>query len=534
VQRYAETITRIPELPAMSSLRKKPGETEVTHSIPFDGSGGPVLRPENVPSRARKLFADLSDIGRLSHISPTVLSGCVRAIEAGIVLVASFVIAMAYVPDITPQQNVLYIVASLAAGVLTVGAFQAFRLYRVSAFANIPRQLPRLASAWLLVFATLAAAAFFFKLGPSFSRVWFLAWFIFGGLALLFVRIIVANYVRKWTADGRLNRYAVVVGGGRGGEDLIKQLEQMEDTDIRVCGVFDDRGDDRVSTTIAGYPKLGTVGDLVEFARKCRIDLLIVTLPISAEERLLQIFKKLWVLPVDIRLAAHTNALRFRPKAYSFIGRIPVIDVSDRPISDWDFVLKTIFDYVIAALAIVALSPVMLATALAIKLTSKGPVLFKQKRFGFNNELVEVYKFRSMYTDMSDANASKLVTKDDPRVTPVGNFIRKTSLDELPQLFNVLTGQLSLVGPRPHALQAKAADQLYHDVVDGYFARHKVKPGITGWAQINGWRGETDTHEKIEKRVEHDLYYIENWSILFDIFILIKTPFSLIGNKNAY
>ncbi|MEZ5877082.1 MAG: sugar transferase [Tepidamorphaceae bacterium] len=148
--------------------------------------------------------------------------------------------------------------------------------------------------------------------------------------------------------------------------------------------------------------------------------------------------------------------------------------------------------------------------------------------------MIEVYKFRSMSTDMSDANASKLVTKDDPRVTRVGKFIRKTSLDELPQLFNVLRGELSLVGPRPHALQAKAAEHLYDDVVVGYFARHKVKPGITGWAQINGWRGETDTQEKIQRRVEHDLYYIENWSIWFDIYILAMTPVSLMDTRSAY
>jgi lipopolysaccharide/colanic/teichoic acid biosynthesis glycosyltransferase len=149
--------------------------------------------------------------------------------------------------------------------------------------------------------------------------------------------------------------------------------------------------------------------------------------------------------------------------------------------------------------------------------------------------LIEVFKFRSMYTDLSDATASKLVTKDDPRVTRVGRIIRKTSLDELPQFVNVLTGQLSLVGPRPHAEQAKAAGKLYPEVVDGYFARHKVKPGITGWAQINGWRGETDTPEKIQKRVEHDLFYIDNWSLWFDIQILIKTPGSLVSKSdNAY
>jgi lipopolysaccharide/colanic/teichoic acid biosynthesis glycosyltransferase len=176
----------------------------------------------------------------------------------------------------------------------------------------------------------------------------------------------------------------------------------------------------------------------------------------------------------------------------------------------------------------------MLGVALAVRLESPGPVIFRQRRYGFNNELIEVFKFRSMHTNLTDTNAAKLVTKGDPRVTRVGRIIRKTSLDELPQLFNVLTGQLSLVGPRPHATQAKAAEALYEQVVDGYFARHKVKPGITGWAQVNGWRGETDTREKIEQRVKHDLEYIDQWSLGLDLLILAKTPLALLKSENAY
>ncbi len=211
-----------------------------------------------------------------------------------------------------------------------------------------------------------------------------------------------------------------------------------------------------------------------------------------------------------------------------------MLDLVDKPLEAWGGIAKWLFDKVIATVALILLAPVMAAVAVIIRLDSRGPVFFRQKRYGFNNELVEVFKFRSMYTDMCDAAAAKLVTKEDPRVTPVGRFIRKTSIDELPQLFNVLLGDLSLVGPRPHALAAKAGDDLYDDVVKSYFKRHKVKPGITGWAQINGWRGETDTHEKIEKRVEHDLYYIENWSIVLDLYILLKTPFALLKTENSY
>ena len=280
--------------------------------------------------------------------------------------------------------------------------------------------------------------------------------------------------------------------------------------------------------------KLGSIDDLIDFSRSSRIDCIIMTLPVTAEDRLLHILYRLWVLPVDIRLSAYGQKLRYRPRAYSYIGNLPCLDMFDRPLGEWGPLLKAITDKVFASIALVLFSPILAAVALAVKLESKGPVLFKQKRFGFNNELIEIYKFRSMHTNMSDIDASKLVTKDDPRVTRVGRFIRRTSLDELPQFFNVLKGDLSLVGPRPHATKAKAGDFLYENVVDGYFARHKVKPGITGWAQVNGWRGETDTAEKIERRVEHDLYYIENWSLTFDLYILARTPIALLNTDHAY
>src|SRR5258708_11681159 len=197
--------------------------------------------------------------------------------------------------------------------------------------------------------------------------------------------------------------------------------------------------------------------------------------------------------------------------------------------------MKWVFEKLGGRIILLLVYPLMLLAAIAIKLDSRGPVFFKQKRYGFNNELIEVYKLRSMYVDQCDAAASMLVTKGDARVTRVGAFLRKTSIDELPQLINVaLKGNLSLVGPRPHAVHAKAEDRLYDEAVDGYFARHRVKPGITGWAHVSGWRGETDTQEKIQQRVEHDLYYIENWSVLLDLYILAMTPFALAKHKNAY
>ncbi|MEZ5924952.1 MAG: undecaprenyl-phosphate glucose phosphotransferase [Hyphomicrobiaceae bacterium] len=471
---------------------------------------------------------------RLALISPEVLAGVVRLAELLLIAAIGIVAFLLYVDETGNVATWQYMVAVAAGSTGLSFVLAAIRLYRPSSFSTIWRQLARLWLAWTVVIELLVMAAFLLKIGTDFSRGWLLLWYVAGAGALIAFRLALAFLVRGWHKAGRLQRRAVIVGGGEPAARLIDALADEPESDIRICGIFDDRGADRIGASAAGIPMLGNLDELIGFSRSSRVDLLIISLPLYAENRLLQVFKKIWVMPVDIRLSAHTSKLRFRPRAYSYIGRLPFIDVADRPLADWDHVQKWLFDKVIGSLALIALSPVMALVALAIKLDSKGPVLFRQKRYGFNNELVEVYKFRSMYAEKSDADAARLVTKGDPRVTRVGRFIRKSSLDELPQLFNVIGGTLSLVGPRPHALQAKAADELYQNVVDGYFARHRVKPGLTGWAQINGWRGETDTKEKIQKRVEHDLYYIENWSVMFDLYILAMTPFALLKADNAY
>jgi Undecaprenyl-phosphate glucose phosphotransferase len=469
-----------------------------------------------------------------SAYSPIVLAGLVRVIEVALVMTVGFAVYVAYV---VPADGFAwyYILAIFGIALLAMLAFQVADIYQVQAFRGHEKQYMRLASAWSVVFLIAICASFFAKVGDQFSRAWLGSFYVLGLFALIAFRRGLFLLVRRWTRQGRLDRRTVVVGADHNGETLIQSLANQRDSDVRVIGVFDDRGDDRSAESCGGVAKLGTVDDLVEFARQTRVDLVIFALPISAESRILQMLKKLWVLPVDIRLSAHTNKLRYRPRSYSYLGSVPVLDIFDKPIADWDVVMKWLFDKIVGTLALICAAPIMLIVAIAIKLDSRGPVFFKQKRYGFNNELIEIYKFRSMYADQADAAANKLVTADDPRVTRVGRFIRKASLDELPQLFNVVfAGNLSLVGPRPHALQAKAENRLYQEAVDGYFARHRVKPGITGWAQIHGWRGETDSQEKIQQRVEHDLYYIENWSILLDLYIIAQTPFALIRTENAY
>lgn len=463
--------------------------------------------------------------------SHTVISGLAQLIEAAILAVLGLVIFAVYVEGATPE---FYIPLILGAVLLANIAFNLARTHRMPAYRTTIKQLLRVFGGWTAVFLILMVGIFLFKAGDMVSRVWLMSWYLSGAVALLVFRLALRHLVLRWSASGRLKRRTVIVGGGDAAAALIEAINKSTNGDIELVGLFDDRDGERSPDEVKGLRKLGRVSDLVEFSRRAKIDLVIVSMPLSAEARVLEMLRQLWVLPVDIRLSAHMSKLRFTDKTYSYVGDLPVFDMADRPISDWNLVFKWVFDKSVALAAIIALSPVMIATAIAVKATSKGPVFFKQKRHGFNNELIEIYKFRSMYTDMSDARASRLVTRDDPRVTPVGRFIRKTSIDELPQLFNVLKGELSIVGPRPHALEAKAANTLYHEAVDGYFARHKVKPGITGWAQINGWRGETDTVEKIMQRVDHDLYYIENWSVLLDLYILIMTPLSLFNSENAY
>ncbi|MBS0242049.1 MAG: undecaprenyl-phosphate glucose phosphotransferase [Proteobacteria bacterium] len=427
-----------------------------------------------------------------------------------------------------------YIVAVLATSLASVLVAERLDLYSVPALRQPLRHLWLIATAWMVALGGLVATIFLLKAGIEFSRGWLLLWLASGLASSLAARGAAQSILGRLTAAGRLQRRAVVFGAGEAGATLVAQLRADPASDVEIAGIFDDRGADRVPASLKQYPLLGKVEQLIAFCRSNEVDLLILSLPITAERRLLEILKQLWVLPIDIRLAAHATNLRLRPRAYSHVGSVPLLDLYDRPLGDGDRFVKAAFDRVVAFLALVLLSPVMAAVAVAVRLDSKGPIFFRQKRLGFNNEPIDVWKFRSMYVEASDATASKLVTKGDPRVTPVGRIIRKTSLDELPQLFNVLAGTLSLVGPRPHALNAKAADRLYHEVADGYFARHKVKPGITGLAQIRGWRGETDTEEKLKGRVASDLEYIESWSLLLDVYILAKTPLALLKSDNAY
>jgi len=411
-----------------------------------------------------------------------------------------------------------------AVAVLVVAALRSRWSYSVASLSGLQRQFKLVVAALATVLTAVAGLSFLTGWSPWPPDV-LVAWTVVAATA---------RVIATLTRAGRLLRRTVIVGGGREAEKLIQAIGPDAAGNLQILGVFDDRQGARAGEGLAGLAHLGTFEDLARFCQMEGVDLLIVTVPQRAEDRLLQILQKLFALQVDVRISALNARLRLNANAYKYIGKVPMLAVMDKPLTDWDRVLKNVEDRVLAALLLTFTAPVMALVGLAIRLDSRGPVLFRQQRYGLNNELIEVFKFRSMYVDRSDATASQLVVRGDTRVTRVGRFIRRTSLDELPQLFNVLLGQMSLVGPRPHATQAKAGENLYQDVVQSYFARHRVKPGITGWAQVNGWRGETDTREKIEQRTSHDLHYIDNWSVLFDLYIIALTPISLISGKNAY
>nr|WP_244574437.1 undecaprenyl-phosphate glucose phosphotransferase [Cohaesibacter sp. ES.047] len=444
-------------------------------------------------------------------------------------VVASLIVGGGYLFDM----QIPLLLSMLGAGIFVLFLLAADG-YQIHALNSVAPQIGKVIGAWTLVTILFLLINFLSGTPLEENRSWLGLWFIVGIGASGVARAIESTLILRWKNNGRLERRAVIVGGGKPAADIIQTLESQDGNDIRICGIFDDRDDERSPAIVEGYPKLGDVDDLVEFSRLCKIDMLIVTIPVTAENRVLQMLHKLWVLPLDIHLSAHMNKMQFRRRTYSYVGKLPTVPVFAKPIAHWGSLGKRLFDLFFATLALIVLSPVFLITAIAIKRDSEGPIIFKQKRLGFNNEEVVVWKFRSLYHNQSDQTAKKSVTKNDDRVTPVGRFIRRTSIDELPQLFNVLSGTLSLVGPRPHVSHQQTNNRLFEEVADGYMARHKVKPGITGWAQIHGWRGEVDDEEKLKERVQHDIYYIENWSLALDFYILFITPFKLLSQENAY
>jgi Undecaprenyl-phosphate glucose phosphotransferase len=466
---------------------------------------------------------------RAEWLSPVMLSGLVRATDCLVILLAGLLSHYTRFGDeaLTPLAFYALAVTTL----LTLNIFHLAGVYRGTTPGVLHAQAGRLLIAWLAVIALLLGLGFVTKTVQDLSRLWVGIWLIYGFVGLVLARGGLELLFRRWQRAGRLTRNIAIIGAGEHGRRLAEHLRRA-DHGVRLLGLFDDRRE-RVPDYVAGYPVLGTIDDLLDLARDRPLDQVIVALPWSAEQRLLACMRKLRGLAVNVRLCPDHIGFHLPHRGVSHLGGVPLLNVFEKPLGGWNSVVKAIEDRVLAALILLLVAPLMLLIALAIKLTSPGPVVYRQARYGFYDEVIEVYKFRTMHVRDCDRGGPGLAQarRDDPRITPLGRILRRASLDELPQLLNVLKGDMSLVGPRPHAV---AHNVQYARLIDEYLARHRVKPGITGWAQVNGLRGETDTLAKMEKRVQHDLFYIENWSLGFDLRIILLTLFVIFTDPNAY
>lgn len=419
--------------------------------------------------------------------------------------------------------------AMLLAGGITVPVFSFFGLYESVRVLQVWQYILRMCQAWATVLALLGGLAFLTKTGETFSRGWFLLSSLFSLAGLVFSRTLVLLLLRLMRQHGWNERRVVIVGAGGSGQRLADMLVQKLWTGFRVGYLFDDG---------PGPAGLGTspLPDGLEAwlaGQTSSIDEIWIALPPDQQERICQIVHQLRHYPVPVRLALDVfRLLGLSRYSISDVGGFPMLTLNATPIAGMNRFLKAAEDRVIALVALVLVSPLFLLIAGIVRLSSPGPIFFRQKRHGWDGRIIEIYKFRTMHCHKED-NPDKLTqaSRFDRRVTWAGRWLRRTSLDELPQLVNVLQGRMSIVGPRPHAL---AHNALYRDVIRNYMQRHRVKPGITGWAQVHGWRGETDTLDKMQKRVELDLYYIENWSLLLDVKIMLMTVFRGFGGKNAW
>jgi Undecaprenyl-phosphate glucose phosphotransferase len=471
-------------------------------------------------------------MGLLHGLSPKMISDAVLALDVFVIVGCSVLAHLGY--NVFVHREHVDVLRNgglgLVSALATVVGLYRSKSYEFDNLIDFVGQIGRVLSAWIAGILTLVALAFILKISEDFSRGWVIASFALTPTMLLAERSLVAGFLLRGTEQGHMRRNVAIVGAGPLSERLCTYIESRGPRmGLRVVGIFDDRRT-RLREKVSAIPILGTVQDLMAYARNYRLDEVIIALPWSAEARVAALVEELSVLPADIRLCPDLVGLRFLARPYSRIGEIGLLHVKERPIAEWSLILKTVQDYLVASIALMLAAPLMLIIALAIKFDSPGPIFFKQRRRGFNQNMFPVWKFRTMRV-MEDGGEVRQAQKNDDRITKVGRFLRRTSLDELPQFINVLQGHMSVSGPRPHAV---AHDDYYSSLISRYARRHRVRPGITGWAQIHGFRGETDTVEKMAKRIEYDLYYIENWSLSLDFKILLLTVFKGFWHENAY
>ena len=417
-------------------------------------------------------------------------------------------------PMLSLQPLPLTYATVLASASLGLGLFSD-SLYRSWRVNDLSSMLKSVATVWGSVIVLLMLGLFITKTSADISRIWFTVWALSCWLALSLQRLAAYRFLRWLRQRGYNFKTVLLVGFGPVGDQVVKAIQDSAWSGLRIQAHISPE-------------QLHTYTQLPEHQQPDEIWL---CLPLSDEAGIRTSLEALRHSVANIRLVPDWFSIKLINHGISEALGIPMLDLSASPVTGATRIIKAIEDRVLAFIILILISPLMLAIAIAVKATSPGPVYFRQKRNGWNGSVIKVYKFRSMYMHQEDDGQVTQATQGDPRITPLGRFLRRTSLDELPQFINVLQGRMSIVGPRPHAV---AHNDYYKQHLPRYMLRHKVKPGITGWAQVHGLRGETDTLEKMEKRVEYDLYYIEHMSLWLDLKIMVMTVFKGFAHRNAY
>jgi Undecaprenyl-phosphate glucose phosphotransferase len=474
-----------------------------------------------------------SQIAQLSRkrflISSNVVPGLMVVLDSVVILssaLISYAVFVGYFVD-----TGYYPVAIAFVWLVTILLMNFAGLYEFDPIMLPLAFVDKIAIAFATTFLFLLAAAFSLKVSTEYSRIWIVSFAISACTTTIAFRLI-ASLILGHLADRHVfSRNMVIVGSGQQMEKLLENINKSQPRFISLLGVFSSNPQG-VADSISRHPMLGTVDDLPSYIRSNDVDDVVISLPWSADDEITALMAKLRELPVNVYLGADLIGFRLpvRPAPDHF-GKLPLVEVMGRPLAGWGGVQKAALDYGLGVILIILLLPLMILTVFAIRLESRGPAIFRQQRYGFVNRVFDIYKFRTMSHTAVPEKKIVQATRNDPRITQIGRLLRRLSLDELPQLFNVLNGTMSLVGPRPHAVEH---NEQYARLIRGYFVRHRVKPGMTGWAQVNGFRGETKTLEDMEARVREDIYYVENWSLFLDLKILAMTLVICLTGRNAY
>jgi len=478
-------------------------------------------------SRARSPSVQLAK--KRFSISSRVIPGLVIALDSFVILSSALIL---YDTLVRFGEFSYYAAATAFVWLVAITLMNFAGLYKFDAIIRPFAFVDKIVIVFATTFCFLLAAAFALKVSTEYSRLWTGSFALSSLFGTLLFRVIAAQIIGRLSDRQVFSRNVVIVGSGEQMARLLDKIYKSQSRFITVLGVFVERQEDVLTNDVSRYAMLGTVDDLPSYIRGNNVDDVVICLPWSADGQITQMLDGLRELPVNAYLGSDLIGFRLplRPAPDHF-EELPLVEVMGKPLAGWGGIQKAALDYGLGLILTIMLLPMMILIVIAIRLESRGPALFRQQRYGFINRVFEIYKFRTMR--FTEAPEEKIVQarRDDPRVTRVGRILRRLSLDELPQIFNVLNGTMSLVGPRPHAVQH---NEEYAQTIRGYFARHRVKPGMTGWAQVKGFRGETKTLEKMQARVQYDIYYVENWSLLFDLKILMMTAVICLTGRNAY